>query len=142
MKGIWGRLAAIRVSAYALVVLALALRVLIPAGVMLDPTEGRSGLSSIVICTGQGAMTVAVDDQGHVVSAEGEDGKNKPEKPLSDHPCAFAAAAAPLAAPQALDLPAPASIRIEAAPLAAFAPRPGLGLAAPPPPKTGPPAIA
>lgn len=107
-----------------LAVLALALRLVVPAGFMLSQGSG------LVICTGQGALTVV----------PGQDGAPAPSDRPDHHPCAFAAAAADgfrtlLAAAEPVRFAVPAAVLI---PLLR-AQRPGLGLAAPPPPTTGPP---
>jgi hypothetical protein len=113
-----------------LVALALVARMLVPAGYM-PSAQGAPGL---VICTGQGEMVMPAaampmkhsPDDGHDHGGE--------------HGCPFApmAAAADLAAP--LPVPAAPFAAIDSAlPSLRSAVRPGLGLAAPPPPKTGPP---
>lgn len=111
---------------------ALAMRVAVPAGWM--PT-GDFGLA---ICTGEGMAAAP--------AAWAEDWAKRLGKPApvksgkADHPCAFANAGVALAEP----LPAPAPILLAATDAPArMMPRaliPGRGLAAPPPPPTGPPA--
>jgi hypothetical protein len=117
----------------ALLALALAVRVLVPAGWM--PAEGQ-GLA-ITICSGNGAETAWVD-------AEGKIHKHDPaQDSMADHPCAFAGMGAPMLGgdvlPPPLALPAP---RDEIASLSLAPATIGQGLAAPPPPATGPPATA
>jgi hypothetical protein len=113
----------------ALAALALLLRVAIPAGYMVD--SGAPGASpGLVICTGHGPLRLAPEKDGKAPAHRSADGV-----------CAFAghglAAAPPLAAPvPALFAPPPA----DPAP-ARTAVRPGQGLAAPPPPPTGPPSV-
>lgn len=115
--------------AVVLTALALAVRVVVPSGFMLSPANG-GGLPTMVICTGDGPIHIP---------ASGDHAPAKPD--ASDH-CAFTSAANSLAAPDATtvstDLIAFADLR-EIAPVSL---RPGLGLAAPPPPKTGPPLLA
>lgn len=119
----WHRLALL------LATLALVFRVAVPTGFMVG--AGAAG-PSIVICSGSGPMTM---------SLPGIPAKNDGKTDKADHPCVFAAAH--IAAPAAF--PASDAIVLRAAPAAPLAPigdlRPGLGLAAPPPPKTGPPAL-
>lgn len=117
----------------ALLALALAMRVLVPAGWM--PAAGQ-GLA-ITLCSGEGAVTAWVDADGKIHKHDPAQGS------MADHPCAFAGMGAPmlggdLPAPPAM-LPAPRDeiARIAQAPAAI-----GQGLAAPPPPATGPPATA
>ena len=120
-----------------LAVLALGLRLILPGGVMLAaPSVG--GAPQMVICTGQGAMTVSLGKDGKVLKAPADKAPENPDRP--DHPCAFAASLA-ISGPS-LDA---ASLPIRFVgdldlPLAATQ-RPGLGLAAPPPWTTGPPTI-
>ncbi|CAN7312606.1 hypothetical protein LJR225_001738 [Phenylobacterium sp. LjRoot225] len=128
-------------GAYALAVIALAMRVLVPGGFMVAPQTVQGGLPTLVICTGQGAMTVAVDTDGQVRKL----GKKAPAKPADKsqgrHPCAFAGVAAPLTAPIAHAVTGPAFATVGDTAAAFAYQRPGLGLPAPPPPTTGPPIL-
>jgi hypothetical protein len=118
-----------------LAVLALGLRIALPTGVMLAaPSQGTG--PQVVICTGQGAMTVSLTADGQLSKGPGEKGQNKPDRP--DHPCAFAATTA-LAQPSLFQTIAPTAILQRISQPLAPAQRPGLGLAAPPPWTTGPP---
>jgi len=113
--------------AFALVALAILLRIFIPAGWM--PSSGTIG---ITMCTGYGTVRVAMAVPGQ------HDGKA--EAAAREHPCAFAGLAAPFAEPDgALPvLPAtPVAVLFVAMACAVAI---GRGLAAPPPPQTGPPA--
>ena len=118
-------------AALALVVLAVFLRILVPAGWM--PATSGNGYA-ITLCTGIGSISAWVDDKGKIH-------KEAPAKAKTDHPCAFAGFSA------AMDLPAwenglaitPHVAAYLHAPLATAA-AVGRGLAAPPPPPTGPPA--
>ena len=103
--------------------LAIALRLLVPQGWMPAPAGG------LMICSGQMASS---DHRTHDV----------PAKPTEDRSCAFAAlglAAAPPAA--SADPVAPPAIAAEEPTLTEVVAI-GRGLAAPPPPATGPPAFA
>lgn len=137
----WSRLTRMqgRVGAL-LAVCAIAVRVLIPAGYMMAPTQGQGGLPAIVICTAQGAKTVSVDASGVVQNGESApkpaDGKANP-----DHGCVFAGAVTPLPVPSLALVPAEAFVTVSRIDLPVGHQRPGLGLAAPPPFKTGPPTI-
>nr|WP_047168472.1 hypothetical protein [Sphingomonas sp. Y57] len=116
--------------ALVLVALALFMRLLVPAGWM--PAADR-GLA-ITLCTGTGAQQAWVDEQGNIH-------KGKPGEGQADHPCVFGGFAAVLDLPMGLDLsggllPVPAALPALAATAVAI----GQGLAAPPPPATGPPA--
>lgn len=122
---------------------ALFVRIAVPSGFMIgtDPTDGGP---IIEICPGQGPMQMnhmymaAMPDHAGMQSSDHQGHGNQGHE-TNDHPCAFAVAGA------AVDL---AAIAHPLAPaiIAAVMPgtvlhfsRPGLGLAAPPPPKTGPP---
>lgn len=116
--------------ALALIVLALAMRLIVPTGWM-PSADGRS----ITLCTAMGVVEAWVD-------ADGDLHEKAPAKPVkAGEPCVFAAISAAVIAPDmALAIAPPA---VAAAPL--FLPTLtvaiGHGLAAPPPPPTGPPAI-
>lgn len=113
-----------------LIALALMLRVLIPAGFM--PATGQG--VAIMLCTGMGATTVWVDANGDIHK------QKPPADGQKDQPCAFAGFGA------AFDLPgfagnpiAPAFSTAALAPAISVVVAIGQGLAAPPPPSTGPP---
>jgi hypothetical protein len=125
-----------------LVVFALAVRLLVPAGYM--PMSGKFGLE---ICAGQtpdllslGAMP-RMESMDHAMPMKGMDhGKAMPGD--HDHDCGFGAAVGGAADLPNLILPAPlAPVALPALFIRAVPVRPGLGLAAPPPPKTGPPSL-
>ncbi len=115
--------------AVVLTALALAVRVVVPSGFMLSSTQG-GGLPTMVICTGDGILKLPMP------------GEHAPAKPDSSDHCAFASAT------QALATPDTSTVATDPIAFAAIdqpsgsAMRPGLGLAAPPPPKTGPPLLA
>jgi hypothetical protein len=121
-----------------LAALALALRVLIPAGFMVAPMGTSSGLSPIVLCSGQGPITKLITADGRVVDRPTHD-PHDDGKSHHGAPCAFAGiTAGPL--PSAVQTP----VAYAAGHQDAHQPlppglRPGLGLCAPPPPATGPP---
>jgi len=120
----------------------MAMRVVIPTGYMVASSEAAHGLPQMVICTGQGAMAVTVDTDGHLIktSLKPASKPSQSNKDRPDHPCAFSGTAAAQSASQSLPL---ALVRLShSAPLPfASVQRPGLGLAAPPPWTTGPPSI-
>jgi len=111
-----------------LLILALFLRVLVPAGWM--PAAG--GSYAITLCTGAGMAKAWVDGEGRVHKEERTKGG-------IDHPCAFAGFGSIADLPPLLE---PVFHLFAAAipvlmPVLAVAI--GRGLAAPPPPATGPP---
>jgi hypothetical protein len=116
-------------AALALIAFALMLRVLVPAGFM--PATGKG--FAITLCTSMGSVAAWVDDQGNV-----HKGKKSPGK-QDTSPCPFAAFAAAIALPAVADLPILA-VAADPLPLLFHTVSVGRGLAAPPPPSTGPPA--
>lgn len=117
-----------------LVLCALAMRMVVPQGFMWAADSG--GVARIVICSG--TMPAAMPGLN---ATRPHDDQRDHGGQEADHPCAFAAAASldlasdpPRAIPHAPRADAPVALHLFA--------RPGLGLAAPPPPKTGPPAFA
>jgi hypothetical protein len=120
-----------RGSGALLILAALVVRLAAPEGWMLARGDGAPKL---VLCTGHMLHAPAGHRDGH--SGTGGDGRG-------DHPCVFAGAHSPPAPSLAAVAFAPT-----AAPTSALAPspladqRPGRGLAAPPPPSQGPPALA
>lgn len=120
--------------------LTLMARIIVPSGFMVAPAMAGAG-PMIVICTGQGMMKMALPQAG-IPSAEhgapGHHDDNHDDK-AADHPCAFAAASASVDLAALLHPAAAIGVTANTAPVDRLVPRPGLGLAAPPPPKTGPP---
>jgi hypothetical protein len=109
--------------------LVLLLRVLVPAGYMVDARAPSDGL---VICTGHGALRL------------GAHGDSKgPAHRSADAPCAFAGAVTPVTPPAPAVIAGPRAIIFTAATVSPL-PRdlaPGRGFAAPPPPAQGPPSV-
>lgn len=118
-----------------LLVAALFARGLAPEGWM--PTAGAATGIRWMPCDGMGGArmpaTAADGKTGHHKSDHGGHG---------DHPCAFAGVAVVDTATPPLALAPPVRIASPLPPPAAFDRFPGRGLAAPPPPATGPPARA
>lgn len=127
-----------------LLAFALAVRLLVPAGYM--PMAGKAGLE---ICAEQTHDMLVMPSMAgmsdthamHGMAMPGMDhGKGMPGD--HDHDCGFGAAVGGVAQLPSLILPA---LLAPVASTLLFVPqimaRPGLGLAAPPPPKTGPPTI-
>ncbi len=117
----------------ALLVLTLAVRVVIPTGFM--PTSNAQGFH-VSICNGTGNMEAWI----------GLDGKIHKEDPgkggSHEQPCAFAGLAFGGAVPEiAIVALAPTPTGASTVPFHYTAVAIGRGLAAPPPPQTGPPAL-
>lgn len=107
-----------------LALLALMLRAAVPAGYMVAQDHGPH----LVICSGHAAVAAETGD------------KPSKDRQKPDQPCAFAGTHVALEAPV---VPAPvphAQAPTKTVVLARAALSPGRGLAAPPPPSTGPPA--
>ncbi|MCB2088739.1 MAG: hypothetical protein R3E18_04095 [Sphingomonadaceae bacterium] len=114
---------------------ALLLRVAIPAGWM--PDTGADGVMRVTLCTGYGKVAAWIDEDGTLHRGEpadddGNDGKH----------CAFTATALSLATADMPDLPQPQAMPQDVPPASLRDLAPGQGLAAPPPPATGPPSLA
>jgi len=116
---------------------ALLVRVIVPQGYMLAPAD--DGLIRISVCTGYGAVEMGMDQEGRLV-AIGDAPDHGKDKAKPD--CPFAAALSPVL-PNG-SIPQFVGPRLSAAKLLPPATQvaPGRGLAAPPPPSTGPPALA
>ncbi len=114
-----------------LMLCALLLRIAVPAGWM--PGASGNG-TAITICTGTGIAQAWIDADGKVHKGDGK-------QPGQEQRCAYAVlGTAALAAPGAPDLTSadPARTSLTGAP---FHVAIGQGLAAPPPPSTGPPSL-
>ncbi|MBO9622981.1 MAG: hypothetical protein J7500_09745 [Sphingomonas sp.] len=118
-----------------LVACALLFRVAVPAGWM--PQLGTQGLS-LNWCSESGMGAPA---EAHALLAKALGDKPDPVHKAPDQPCAFAAAAQPLASAEQPQLPLPRA-RPEPVPPVVLTALPGRGLAAPPPLSTGPPHLA
>ncbi|CAN5386577.1 hypothetical protein BH10PSE12_BH10PSE12_35880 [soil metagenome] len=118
----------------ALALLVLAMRVMIPTGFM--PTSTAHGVI-ITLCTGQGAIDVVVDRD--TVPGHPDDR----DTAMDGQHCAFAGGASAPLLPDVLDVAMLAPWQSAFGPIA-FALRTGwiARLAAPPPPSSGPPAVA
>jgi hypothetical protein len=120
-----------------LMALALLARLIVPAGFM--PMQGADGVTRIMMCSGAGPMTMPMPAMMMGSAHHGSDSKGGAHE--GDHACPFAGfAMAAHVADMAGALP-PLFAVAAVAPGLIVAMRPGLGLAAPPPPKTGPPLI-
>jgi hypothetical protein len=114
-----------------MVALAMALRLTVLPGYMI---AAQPGALTVVMCTAQGvtSQTIALD------SSETTSGKSRSDHPGKTDICPFATAGVALAA-----IDSPVAIAglptVEHAPLPIGAGLIGQGLAAPPPPPTGPP---
>lgn len=117
----------------ALFVLALAVRMVIPTGWMPSFTDSKT---TITLCTGAGMVEAWVD-------ADGKIHKQSPaKKGAGDQPCAFAGlgGAADVPAVNVVSCTLPFALQMPYN-IMANTVAIGLGLAAPPPPATAPPAL-
>lgn len=115
-----------------MVALAVVLRLTVLPGYMIAaPSDGAP---AVVMCTADGAVSRAVDPAGDPAAPD----DHNDEHPGKTSVCPFAAAGVALTAPDLrveIAAPPPAPLL----PLAILVGLPGQGLAAPPPPATGPP---
>ncbi|MDP3746888.1 MAG: hypothetical protein Q8Q88_07535 [Phenylobacterium sp.] len=118
-----------------LAALAVALKVMIPAGFM-TRTATNDLPFALVLCTAQGAVAVEPSQ----AAPEHDDGGDAADH---DSPCAFAghAATAPAPSPVAIGVVEFVAYRRHVAPIAPVDLAPGRGLAAPPLPARGPPSL-
>jgi hypothetical protein len=117
----------------AFVILALAMRMIVPTGWMPSAVAGKA---MITLCTGAGMVEAWVD-------ADGKIHKDSPaKKGAGDQPCAFAGLSAAADAPSYAELSLEPLLPPQSVPGAALTGVAiGLGLAAPPPPAIGPPTL-
>jgi hypothetical protein len=122
-----------------LAVLALLVQAFVPSGYMVRSDVHGGGIA-ITLCTPNGSIGAIMAPDGQIIAKQ-DSQQSPPEHDQADQPmCGFAAHnnavlvafAPPVSVPQAFLTPTNS-----ASPTAHVAP--GLGLAAPPPPKTGPP---
>ena len=128
-----------RVATIALLLCALAMRVVVPQGFMWD--TAADGSRAMVLCSGMGkeALTPII---AAALAAQHRSDQRDHDGKTTDHPCAFAAASLAVGLAGGVYPIAVRLHRTDAPPAFDIFARPGLGLAAPPPPKTGPPAFA
>ncbi|WP_431470284.1 hypothetical protein [Sphingosinithalassobacter sp. LHW66-3] len=124
----------------ALVACALLVRIAIPAGWM---PQAHAGTVRIALCNAlPGAPAVHSARALLEAAIPAPDGDPAPDAG-ADSPCAFAGMALAVSLPQAPPASAPSRSADRAVPFPdRTGPAPGRGLAAPPPPATGPPAFA
>lgn len=129
-------------SVAALLAFALIVKLLVPTGWM--PAFGSQGIS-LELCGGYGppppALARAMEHAAHRMAA-GHDQHKQHDKQGHDQPCAFAGLSFAAVDAQAPMLPIVLPPRLAAPSLTAPIVAIGRGLAAPPPPSTGPPALA
>ena len=118
----------------ALILLAFAIRAVVPAGYMLNSAP-QSGVS-VVLCSAHGLIEVKVDPVTGEVSLAKKSPDNQSGK--DDSPCAFSAIAKIAPPSTGFKLVAPRELAVLAPPVSHHV-APGQGLTAPPPPATGPP---
>ncbi len=125
----------------ALALLAMLVRAVLPAGYMFATADTGSGrYLTVTLCTDHagGGEIALVDLETGKTYAPGETPKPKDASSDTSSPCVFAGApavATPAAAPELIVF----TTAVEAPVAIARDVRPGRGIAAPPPPATGPP---
>lgn len=122
-----------RVAFLTLAVLAMAMKIIVPPGMMAAPaTAGGHFAFPLVICTGHGPAIIPTGDLAP---------KAPGQKSRADGPCAFAGHMAGFAPPLFARLTLPFATPAIPSDIARFDLAPGRGLAAPPPPSQGPPLL-
>lgn len=122
-----------------LAALALAIKIMIPAGFMTAKAPVNDLPFALVLCTAQGAVVI---QPGETATSQSQDDHGSDTKSAHDSPCAFAGHATSAPPPNLLDARAVefvayrAPTAIQVVHLA-----PGRGLAAPPLPARGPPTL-
>ncbi len=124
----------LRNLAVMIAMLALAVRIAIPSGWM--PAGDKA--FALTVCIGMDVGTVWLDKQGRIHK---EDPGKSGGKTVDHAPCAFAANGGAAGLPTSLAGPATAPATAAPSPFPAMAVSIGHGLAAPPPPAIGPPAL-
>jgi hypothetical protein len=122
-----------------LAVLAMTIQALVPPGFMLARASD-TGLVEITLCSSQGAVTAFLAPDGQIVKSDDSSHREMPQDDQGTSGCAFGAlsqiAMAPLShdtTPQMFAYERPGSANPPSVSQIS------VGLAAPPPPKTGPP---
>lgn len=116
---------------FALAVLALLVRAGVPAGWM---PSFAGGAVAISVCSGEGRATMWLDKSGQIHKSD------PAQSDLGESECAFAAGAGAVDVALAT-APRPAALVDATRVLVTSSATPGRGLAAPPPPQTGPPLL-
>ena len=126
----------------AIALLALLVRAILPAGYMVASADTPSGRVLVIeLCSGDGSRTQVFNlDTGEQVDLDGPSRSDPPKHTPGEAPCVFAATAHFAAPAQPIT---PAIVRTTSDVSVPVVPdlRPGRGIAAPPPPSTGPPAL-
>ena len=99
------------------------------------PTTDADGMVRIAMCSGMGPQTAWLDKSGHIHKEAPAKGQQDPQ------PCGFGVLALGTDIPNAATIEPPVPVSISAKLFPNFAVAIGLGLAAPPPPSTGPPIV-
>jgi hypothetical protein len=127
-----------RAVALALLACALALRFLVPTGWM--PVSDARGFH-LTLCSGSGPVEMPAMAMMHHAMAGMDHHGPQHEQDTQDHSCPFAGLSLALAEPALPVVAAWPAIEAATLPVRPFAVAIGRGLAAPPPPPTGPPVL-
>ncbi len=124
-------------TALLLLCLAMFMRLLVPAGWM--PVETASGGLAITLCSGSGPMPMTIAGPTAAAMKAMHHGTDQQDHGPGDHPCTFSSLAMALDEPPLLVIDLPKLIVEAWTASTGLAVSIGRGLAAPPPPSTGPP---
>lgn len=123
----------------AIALLAMLVRAVVPAGFMLAEAQGVGGrYLTVTVCEGHGPAQVVDLDTGKLIDPDQIPSDADGSKKQSPSPCVFAGAS-PLAEPLASIELVEFAVVQDADFGVVRDVRPGRGIAAPPPPSTGPP---
>ena len=121
-----------------LALIALATTIVLPRGYM--AASGDDGLVRIVMCTGDGPVSVAPPPELAKRLMPGRHHQDDNRQDSHAAPCPYAGNAAPLSAPGSYEMPRPVFAHgdaVQGRPTEGI--EPGRGMAAPPPPSQAPP---
>lgn len=119
--------------------IAVLIRAIIPQGFMLENARTNGNSVQIVLCTAQGKVTAFLSEDGKIVEQQAQNGSHKNGESNSGDDCAYANALTAIAALETNIIALPVTYAKPTITNIAPIPMIGAGLAAPPPPKTGPP---
>jgi hypothetical protein len=121
---------------------AVMIRAFVPQGFMLetDAATGKGGIQ-IVLCTSQGMVKALLNEDGQIIDQQSNGGSHDQNGGQDGSDCAYASSLTTIAALEINSISLAVDYEQQKADAIAAIPMIGLGLAAPPPPKTGPPTL-
>ena len=126
-----------------LIAVAIFMRVIIPQGFMIGDND-QSNISNsvkIVLCTAQGELPATIDESGNIKFEDTSSNHNEGKQNSANSHCTFVSALSDITLAVANLGFVSANWDFAFTQSRFIVPQIGLGLAAPPPPKTGPPTL-